>query len=83
MHTDYLTYKVIEMSLKFATYIMSEKCVLKNKEETMLAYNKDDFDGTLDYIMKSVNDILNKTGKGYETTEEKEKRTIKKNKWRR
>ena len=33
----------------------------------MLTYNKDDFDGTLDDIMKSVNDILNKTGKGYET----------------
>ena len=26
----------------------------------MLTYNKDDFDGTLDDIMKSVNDILNK-----------------------
>ena len=38
----------------------------------MLTYNKDDFDGTLDDIMKSVNDILNKTGKGYETTEENE-----------
>ena len=38
----------------------------------MLTYNKDDFDGTLDDIMKSVNDILNKTGKGYETKEEDE-----------
>ena len=38
----------------------------------MLTYNKDDFDGTLDDIMKSVNDILNKTGKGYDTTEEDE-----------
>lgn len=36
----------------------------------MLTYNKDDFDGTLDDIMKSVNDILNKTGKGYETVED-------------
>lgn len=36
----------------------------------MLTYNKDDFDGTLDDIMKSVNDILNKTGKGYETIDE-------------
>ena len=36
----------------------------------MLTYNKDDFDGTLDDIMKSVNDILNKTGKGYETTDD-------------
>lgn len=36
----------------------------------MLTYNKDDFDESLDDIMKSVNDILNKTGKGYETVEE-------------
>lgn len=36
----------------------------------MLIYNKDDFDGTLDDIMKSVNDILNKTGNGYETVED-------------
>lgn len=42
----------------------------------MLTYNKDDFDGTLDDIMKSVNDILNKTGKGYETVED-EKEEIK------
>ena len=39
----------------------------------MLTYNKDDFDESLDDIMKSVNDILNKTGKGYETVEEDEK----------
>ena len=39
----------------------------------MLTYNKDDFDGTLDDIMKSVNDILNKTGEGYETVEEDKK----------
>lgn len=39
----------------------------------MLTYNKDDFDGTLDDIMKSVNDILNKTGKGYETTDDDKK----------
>lgn len=38
----------------------------------MLTYNKDDFDGTLDDIMKSVNDILNKTGNGYETIEDDE-----------
>ena len=36
----------------------------------MLTYNKDDFDETLDDIMKSVNDILNKTGNGYETVED-------------
>ena len=40
----------------------------------MLTYNKDDFDGTLDDIMKSVNDILNKTGKGYETKEDEDKK---------
>lgn len=45
----------------------------------MLTYNKDDFDGTLDDIMKSVNDILNKTGKGYETNEEKEEKIKKEN----
>lgn len=36
----------------------------------MLTYNKDDFDGTLDDIMESVNKILNKTG--YETVENEE-----------
>ena len=36
----------------------------------MLTYNKDDFDGSLDDIMESVNKILNRTGKGYETVEE-------------
>lgn len=38
----------------------------------MLTYNKDDFDGTLDDIMESVNKILNKTGDGYETVEDEE-----------
>ena len=38
----------------------------------MLTYNKDDFDGTLDDILESVNKILNKTGEGYETVEENE-----------
>ena len=38
----------------------------------MLTYSKDDFDESLEDIMKSVNSILNKTGKGYETTEEDE-----------
>lgn len=46
----------------------------------MLTYNKDDFDGTLDDIMKSVNDILNKTGKGYETIEEDKEEENKENK---
>ena len=35
----------------------------------MLTYNKDDFDGTLDDILESVNKILNRTGDGYETVE--------------
>ena len=38
----------------------------------MLTYNKDDFDGTLEDIMDSINDILNKTGEGFETIEDDE-----------
>ena len=38
----------------------------------MLTYSKDDFDESLEDIMQSVNEILNKTGKGYETKEEKD-----------
>ena len=38
----------------------------------MLTYNKDDFDESLDDIMKSVNNILNNTGDGYETKEDEE-----------
>ena len=38
----------------------------------MLTYKKDDFDGTFDDIMNSVNNILNGTGDGYETEEELE-----------
>ena len=34
---------------------------------------RDDFDENLDDIMNSINGILNKTGKGFETTEEDEK----------
>ncbi len=46
----------------------------------MLTYNKDDFDESLEDIMKSVNEILNKTGKGYETAEDsKEKKNKEKN----
>ena len=36
----------------------------------MLTYSKDDFDESLEDIMQSVNEILNKTGKGYETKED-------------
>ena len=36
----------------------------------MLTFNKDDFDGTLEDIMESVNKILNKNGEEYETVEE-------------
>ena len=32
----------------------------------MIDYKKDDFDGTLDDIMESIEEILNKTGEGYE-----------------
>lgn len=37
----------------------------------MINYQKDDFDGTLEDIMESVNNILKKTGKGYEIEEKK------------
>ena len=37
----------------------------------MIDYKRDDFDGTLEDIMESINDILNKTGEGFETKEEK------------
>ena len=40
----------------------------------MIKYQKDDFDGSFDDIMKSVNDILNKTGEGYETAKSNEKK---------
>ena len=45
----------------------------------MIKYQKDDFDGSFDDIMNSVNDILNKTGEGYETAESNEKRESEKN----
>lgn len=43
----------------------------------MLTYNKDDFDGTLDDILESVNKILNNTGEGYETIEDEEENKTK------
>ena len=43
----------------------------------MLTYNKDDFDGTLDDILESVNKILNKTGEGFETEEDEEEKNSK------
>lgn len=36
----------------------------------MLSFEKENFDENLDDIMKSVNDLLKKTGKGFESTEE-------------
>ena len=36
----------------------------------MLEVKRDDFDESLEDIMESINGILNKTGKGYETSEE-------------
>ena len=36
----------------------------------MLEVKRDDFDESLEDIMDSINGILNKTGKGYTTTEE-------------
>ncbi len=38
----------------------------------MLEVKRDDFDESLEDIMESINGILKKTGKGYETKEEKE-----------
>ena len=38
----------------------------------MLEVKRDDFDQSLEDIMNSINGILNKTGKGYETKEEEE-----------
>ena len=38
----------------------------------MLKVEKNDFDGTLEDIMDSVNNILNGTGDGYETEENNE-----------
>ena len=35
----------------------------------MLEVKRDDFDESLEDIMASINTILNKTGKGYETKE--------------
>lgn len=40
----------------------------------MLEVKRDDFDENLDDIMNSINGILNKTGKGYETKEEDEEK---------
>ena len=36
----------------------------------MLEVKRDDFDESLEDIMASINSILNKTGKGYETKED-------------
>ena len=38
----------------------------------MLEVKRDDFDENLEDIMNSINGILNKTGTGYETTEDEE-----------
>ena len=42
----------------------------------MINYQKDNFEGSLEDIMKSVNDILNNTGDGYETEEELEESEV-------
>ena len=38
----------------------------------MLEVKRDDFDESLEDIMESINGILNKTGKGFETKEEED-----------
>lgn len=40
----------------------------------MLEVKRDDFDENLDDIMNSINGILNKKGKGYETKEDDEEK---------
>ena len=44
----------------------------------MIDYKRDDFDGSLDDIMESINEILNKTGEGFETVDKKENKKSKK-----
>ena len=39
----------------------------------MLEVKRDDFDESIEDIMKSINGILKNTGKGYETTEDDQK----------
>ena len=40
----------------------------------MLEVKRDDFDESLEDIMNSINGILNKTGDGFETTEDEEEK---------
>ena len=44
----------------------------------MLEVKRDDFDESLEDIMDSINGILNKTGKGYETKENEDEKNEKK-----
>lgn len=44
----------------------------------MLEVKRDDFDENLEDIMNSINGILNKTGKGFETVETKKEKESKK-----
>ena len=46
----------------------------------MISFQKDDFEENLDDILKSVNDILNNTGEGFETTEHDKNEKESKNK---
>ena len=39
----------------------------------MLSFEKEKFEENLDDIMNSINEILNKTGDGFETEEDEEK----------
>lgn len=43
----------------------------------MLSFEKERFEENLEDIMDSINDILNKTGEGYETKDEEEKNSLK------
>ena len=44
----------------------------------MLEVKRDDFDESLEDIMDSINEILSKTGKGFETKEENKEENNKK-----
>ena len=48
----------------------------------MIKYEKDDFDGTIEDIMNSVNELLNNTGDGFETEDSEESEMLKRRKSR-
>ena len=53
-------------------FVLNGQNILKELIQ-MLEVRRDDFDENLEDIMESINGILKKTGKGFETEEEEEK----------